>query len=162
MVYELYVMNQEPVIRKARSEDLPTLLQFEQGVIEAERPFDQTLKRSHTNYYDLHGMIDDPNVHLVVVMMENNIIGSGYARIQKAKNYLQHHEYAYLGFMYVLPECRGMGINSKVILALKEWSFSRGVYEIRLEVYIKNKSAIRAYEKMGFEMNMVEMRMKMY
>jgi hypothetical protein len=44
-------------IRQATPDDLQTLLQFEQGIIEAERPFDITLKRQHTQYYDLASML---------------------------------------------------------------------------------------------------------
>lgn len=42
---------QQPTIRKATLNDLETLRRFEQSVIDAERPFDPTLKREHTNYY---------------------------------------------------------------------------------------------------------------
>ena len=50
------------IIRPARQEDLPVLLEFEQGVIEAERPMDATLKSEKINYYDIAAMIDDDNV----------------------------------------------------------------------------------------------------
>ena len=38
-----------PIVRKATLDDLPTLLLFEQGVIEAERPFDPTIKSGDIN-----------------------------------------------------------------------------------------------------------------
>lgn len=40
-------------VRIATLKDLPTLLAFEQGVIEAERPFDPTIKAGNINYYDI-------------------------------------------------------------------------------------------------------------
>lgn len=42
-------------------------------------------------------MVNDPNVHLVVAELNHEIIGSGYARIENAKPYLQHPKHAYLG-----------------------------------------------------------------
>ncbi|MGB4846990.1 MAG: hypothetical protein WBP41_03680 [Saprospiraceae bacterium] len=90
------------VVRKATPADLDTLLRFEQGVINAERPFDTTLKNGIINYYDLSGMITDPDVEIVVAELEKEIIASGYARIEKSKPYLSHSTYSYLGFMFVV------------------------------------------------------------
>ena len=146
------------VIRKAIKADLDTLLDFEQGIMNTERPFDVTLKRTHTHYYDIASMISDPDAYIAVALMDNHLIASGYAIIKNAKAYVQHSQYAYLGFMYVVPEYRGRGINAKIVSALTEWSKSRNIHEIRLEVYVKNESAITAYEKMGFEKHMMEMR----
>ena len=78
------------------------------------------------------------------------VIASGYARIEEAKPYLKHDRHSYMGFMYTVSEHRGKGVNWKIIEALEQWSQSQGVNEMRLEVYIDNLAAIRAYEKVGF------------
>lgn len=145
-------------IRKATHEDLEQLLIFEQGVIAAERPFDTTLKPDPINYYDLKTMLTASHVHLVVAELDSKIIASGYARIEESKAYVKHEQYAYLGFMYVLPEHRGKGINKLIIDELKTWTASQGLTEIRLDVYYENESAIKAYEKIGFKKHMIEMR----
>ena len=151
-------MNDTIIIRKATKDDLPALLRFEQGVVETERPFDPTLK-SHPNfYYDLKQMIKDPRVHLVVAEYQHQPIGSGYAYIQKAKHYLDHEYFAYLGFMWVEPEWRGKKVNRLIIDELTRWSLSKGIAELRLEVYVENLAAIKAYEKAGFKQLMVQMR----
>ena len=146
------------VIRKASFKDLDQLLIFEQGVIKAERPFDPTLKPDPVNYYDLRSMLTASHVHLVVGEFNEKIIASGYARIKKSKSYLKHDQHAYLGFMYVLPEYRGKGINKLILGHLKDWALSQGLTELRLEVYSENSSAIKAYEKFGFKSHMLEMR----
>jgi GNAT superfamily N-acetyltransferase len=145
-------------VRQATIEDLDTLYRFEQGIISAERPFNETLKPGHINYYDLKEMLHLPYVRVVVALDGDMIIGSGYARIESAKNYLQHAQHSYLGFMYVDPAYRGKGVNNVIIDALKAWSVSRGIYELRLHVYNYNTAAIRAYEKAGFEKHLLEMR----
>ena len=61
--------------------------------------------------------------------------------------------------MYVVPEHRGKGVNRKIVEALEQWSISKGVLEMRLEVYTNNVAAIKAYEKAGFTGHMLEMRM---
>lgn len=145
-------------IRKATANDLPVLRRFEQGVISAERPFDPTLKREPTQYYDLEGMIAAPHVELLVAEADGVPVASGYARIEPSKPFLQHTQHAYLGFMYVEPAYRGRGINKLVTEALESWSLSQGVHELRLEVYQDNLPAVKAYEKAGFAKHMIEMR----
>ncbi|WP_200800970.1 GNAT family N-acetyltransferase [Pedobacter caeni] len=134
------------------------LLAFEQGVINAERPFDPTLKDGDITYYDIDKMISSPEIELLVAELGGEVVGSGYARIEKSKPYLRHPQYAYLGFMYVDPKYRGMGLNQKIIERLSEWSASKGITELRLEVYQTNEPAIRAYEKAGFVRHIVLMR----
>ena len=137
---------------------MKTLLRFEQGVIEAERPMDPTLDED-IHYYDLNGLITAPHIELLVAEKAGNLVGSGYARIESAKPYLKHNQHAYLGFMYVIPECRGQGINQLIIDQLKKWSAAQGMTEMRLDVYQPNHGAIRAYEKAGFRKHMIQMRM---
>lgn len=149
------------IIRKATIEDLEKLYQFEQGVIEAERPYDPTLKNEKIHYYDLEEMIKASHIEVLVAEIENKIIASGYARIEKAKHYLKHNNHAYLGFMYVHPEYRGKGINKKIIESLKKWAYSQNITELRLDVYFNNISAIKAYEKIGFSKHMITMRLSL-
>lgn len=145
-------------IRKASIVDLGQLLVFEQSLIKTERPFDSTVKPDPVNYYDLKAMLDSPNIQVVVAEINNKIIASGYARINKSKEYLKHSHHAYLGFMYVVPEYRGQGINRKIIDVLKNWAAAQNITEFRLEVYYDNAPAIKAYEKIGFSRHSLEMR----
>ena len=146
------------LIRKATLNDLGALRAFEQGVISTERPFDPTLKNDPVHYYDLEQMISAPHIELLVAEWDAEIIASGYARIEDAKRYLQHRQYAYLGFMYVVPAHRGKGVNKKIIDALASWSRQQNITELRLEVYQQNNAAINAYERAGFSRHMVTMR----
>jgi len=145
-------------IRKASIVDLGQLLDFEQDIIKTERPFDPTLKPDPINYYDLRSLLTSPLAEVVVAEAADKIIASGYARIDKSKPFLKHSHHAYLGFMYVLPEFRGQGINKQIIDALKNWAAIQNINEFSLEVYYDNISAIKAYEKIGFSKYMLEMR----
>ena len=145
-------------IRKALPEDLEQLLVFEQAIINTERPFDPTLNSDPINYYDLKTMLAASHIQVVVAETDNRIIASGYARIETSKPFLKHEKHAYLGFMYVLPEYRGKGLNKKIMDALKNWAELQNIKEFRLEVYYDNASAIKAYEKFGFSRHILEMR----
>jgi GNAT superfamily N-acetyltransferase len=146
-------------IRKAELEDLNKLLEFEQGIIATERPFDPTLKEGKISYYNIEKMISAEDVEVVVAVLNEQIIGSGYARIENAKPYLNHKLYAYLGFMYTDPKHRGKGVNSLIIETLTNWARSQNVFEMRLDVYNDNPSAIKAYEKVGFKKHLINMRL---
>jgi GNAT superfamily N-acetyltransferase len=95
----------------------------------------------------------------VVATIEDEIIGSGYARIEEAKPYLNHKSFAYLGFMFTDPNHRGKGVNAKIIETLKDWCRIQNIYELRLDVYNDNHSAVKAYEKVGFQKHLINMRM---
>jgi ribosomal protein S18 acetylase RimI-like enzyme len=150
----------EVKIRKATLDDIAVLLEFEQGVIKAERPFDVTLDEDPITYYDLEELIVSDDASLVVAEIDGAIISSGYALVKPARHYLNHKFYSYLGFMYTLPKYRGRGINTRIIEELKQWSYSKGFKEIRLTVYDENSIAIRAYEKVGFKKHIIEMRLE--
>lgn len=146
-------------IRPATMHDLPLLLKFEQEIINAERPFDVTIRKGAVSYYDIEAMIQDPQACIVVAEIEKKVVASGYAIPKKARHYLDHEYYAYLGFMYTDQQYRGKGINAMIVDELKTWSESAGFKEIRLTVYNDNLSAIKAYEKVGFKKHIIEMRL---
>ncbi|HEY9000432.1 MAG TPA: GNAT family N-acetyltransferase [Mucilaginibacter sp.] len=152
---------EEIITRTATLADLDILLEFEQGIIQTERPFDPTLKDGHINYYDIAAMIQAPHIEVIVAELNGEIIGSGYARIEDSKIYLKHPKHAYLGFMYVKPEHRGKGVNKRVIAALQDWTTGQGITEFRLDVYSDNLPAVKAYEKIGFSKHLIEMRMEL-
>ena len=146
-------------IRSASQNDLKVLRTFEQGVIKAERPYDVTLDADPITYYDLGELIQNDNALVVVAETNGTVIASGFALVKPAKHYLDHDHFAYLGFMYTRPEYRGKGVNARIVERLKQWSFAKGLKEIRLTVYNDNQSAIKAYEKVGFKKHIITMRL---
>jgi len=149
---------QQFAVRMATLADLNILLAFEQEIIRAERPFDETLDKDPISYYDLRQLILSNEAEVMVAEEDSKIIGSGYALIRDAKPYLDHKKYTYLGFMYTHNDYRGKGINKTIVDALVQWSKAKGIHEIRLTVYNDNLPAIRAYEKVGFKKHILEMR----
>lgn len=153
-------MKERIEIRPAITADLPVLLQCEQEVILAERPFDSTIKNGTVTYYDLEGLLHHPKAKVLVACAGETIVATGYALEKPARHYLDHETYAYLGFMYTNPDYRGMGINGRIIDELRQWAKEQGLMELRLTVYNENEPALRAYEKVGFKRHIVEMRMR--
>lgn len=149
----------DPKIRIATLEDLPILLQFEQGVIETERPFNPTIKDGTINYYSIPDLINNEASDVYVAEIDNKIVACGYAKIKTDRPYLKHKKQGYLGFMFVDPKYRGQGLNRLINNALFKWCKSRNIFEIRLDVYDENSLAIKAYEKVGFKKHMINMRL---
>jgi GNAT superfamily N-acetyltransferase len=151
----------QPILRKATLEDVPVLLEFEQGLIQAERPMDSTIKDGKISYYDVSEFIKNEDSELYVVEVNHEIVASGYAKIKPDRHYLKHNMQGYLGFMFVSKVHRGKGYNKLIMDALIQWCKARDVFEIRLDVYDVNDSAIRAYEKVGFKKHLITMRMNL-
>ena len=151
----------QPIVRKATLDDVPVLLEFEQGLIKAERPMDPTIKDGKISYYDVSEFIKNEDSELYIVELNNEIVASGYAKIKLDRHYLKHSKQGYLGFMFVPETHRGKGYNKLIMDALIKWCKERDVFEIRLDVYDVNDSAIKAYEKVGFKKHLITMRMNL-
>lgn len=147
--------------RAATRTDLPTLLAFEQGIIAAERPFDSTMRPDPISYYDVGSLIASPDAEVIVAELNGSLIGSGFALKKASRHYTEPDFHAYLGFMYVVPEQRGQGVNQLILQDLLSWARDNELFEIRLTVYPGNDSAIRAYEKIGFDPHLLEMRTRL-
>ncbi|WP_109853546.1 GNAT family N-acetyltransferase [Aquimarina sp. AU58] len=150
------------IIRTAIIEDLPILLDFEQKIIEAERPMDPTLiQDKKISYYSVKDYILSDHTEVVVAEIEGEIVGSGYGQIRDRKNFFKQKQLGYIGFMYVKDQHRGKGVSQEIIKYLCDWFASKNLEEIRLTVYDQNPRAIRAYEKVGFKKHLIEMRVNL-
>ncbi|MBN3495853.1 GNAT family N-acetyltransferase [Vibrio neptunius] len=147
------------IIRKAKVDEISRLLELEQCVIDAERPYNSSLKEKSAYYYDIERLISCHNSHLLVAEVDNEIVGTGYAQIRNSKPSLEHEQHCYLGFMYVSPNYRGQGINFKLVSKLIDWSKRRRIFDFYLDVYADNDSAVKAYEKVGFKGELLEMKL---
>lgn len=147
------------VFREASLKDVTKLQLLEQAVVEAERPFNSSIKYEGAYYYDIPDLISSPDSHLLVAENNNDIVATGYVQIRQSKPSLKHETHGYLGFMYVIPEFRGRGINKIILDKLINWAKVKGITDFYLDVYSENQSAIRAYQKAGFSSSMLEMKM---
>ena len=140
-------------LRAATSEDVASLRELEQSVVQAERPFDNTIHPTDATYYKIDKLIAENVSHLLVVedRQSKRVLASGYVQVRTSKEYKIHALHGYLGFMFVDPILRGKGVNQVVVSALMEWAAEQhNVTHFYLDVYSLNHSAVRAYQKAGF------------
>ncbi|MGB2305985.1 MAG: GNAT family N-acetyltransferase [Flavobacteriaceae bacterium] len=147
-------------IRAAVSSDLKILKEFEQEVIRYERSFAKNLKQDPIVYYKLEDYIERSDVQVLVATLNDKAVGSGYAMIKDSEPFKTPEKYVYLGFMFVVPEQRGKGINGLIINELLNWVKEKKLTEVQLDVYAENESAISAYEKIGFKSDLLKMRLR--
>jgi len=150
-------MSQQILVRAATIDDLTVLLDFEQRLIDAERPHASNLKSGHITYYDLPKLINSDLAKVAVVQVGSDIVASGYARIESSKPQNISERHSYLGFMYVTPQWRGQQLNKLILDDLIDWSREQGITTCILDVYASNEAAIKAYRKVGFKTNLLEM-----
>ncbi|MEO1475526.1 MAG: GNAT family N-acetyltransferase [Pseudomonadota bacterium] len=149
------------LIRPARADELPTLKTFEQGIVKAERPMDATLKPDPISYYDLGELVASGDAEVVVAELNGELIASGYAKKKRSLPYVSPDYQAFIGFLYVAPEHRGKGVNQLILDHLFAWAKANDLPEVHLTVYPSNDAALRAYEKVGFEPYLLEMRVNL-
>lgn len=147
--------------RAANIDDLESLRDIEQKVIEAERPYNSLIKGSGARYYDIEHFISSDEVFMLVAEVEGHIVATGYAKIRKSKPSLIHEIDSYLGFMYVAHEYRGQGVNKDILNRLISWSRDKGARDLYLDVYSENSPAIKAYIKAGFSSSIIEMKLRL-
>jgi len=152
-------MQYEIKIRTANYNDLDTLLEFEQGVVDAEKPLDPFLGNGHLTYYNIPELINSKEIYFIVAVFNEELIGSGYVRIENSRHYHKNPQHGYIGFIYVKPAFRGKKISNKILESLKIWAKEKELKELRLDVYDNNLGAIIAYERFGFAKSLVNMRM---
>jgi GNAT superfamily N-acetyltransferase len=145
-------------IRAANLNDLETLLAFEQGVVAAEKPLDIFLGNGRLTYYDIPELITNKNTHLIVAISNEELVGSGYIKIEDSNSYHKNPEHGYIGFIFVKPSFRGKKISTLILESLKRWAKEKNLKELRLDVYSNNSNAIKSYDSFGFTKSLVNMR----
>jgi ribosomal protein S18 acetylase RimI-like enzyme len=146
-------------IRTATLKDLETLLEFEQGLIKAERPLDPFLRSGELSYYNIPELISNKDIYFIVAVSNNELIASGYLRIENSKHYHKNPKHGYIGFIFVKPSFRGNRISNTILEALKKWALTKDLKELRLDVYSNNAVAIKSYERFGFTKGLINMKM---
>ena len=118
-------------IRTANLNDLETLLEFEQGVIKAERPMDSFLREGTLSYYNIPELITAKNSHLIVAVANKELVGSGYLKIEDSNHYHKNPKHGYIGFIFVKPAFRGQRISNLILESLKKWGERKRLKRIK-------------------------------
>lgn len=149
-------------VRPAVAADVPGIRLLEKELIKHERLYDKKIKEGdELHYYDIEGLINrSDNSVIMVVEKDNELVGCGLGEIRKNEHFYNNAWFGYIGMMSLKKEHRGTGLGGEIIKALLEWFKSKGITEAKLKVIPGNTGALRAYEKLGFETFISEMRLE--
>lgn len=115
----------------------PTTLAEYEEQIEREGGFND-VNDCRNHYFDNGGMF-------LVLMDGNRVVGTGGVRRLSDK-------VCELKRMWFLPQYRGRGLGTRLIMQLIEWARGNGFETMRLDVAdeVRSAPAIRLYERLGF------------
>lgn len=134
--FELRTENSELTIRPARPDDLQQILALEESCFSA-----YNLSRRQLQYLQ-----KQRSAIVLVAEQDGKILGEAIALVR-------HHRQSPSGRAYSLavsPEARGQRIGERLMRAMLEKLYLRGVRRVFLEVEQTNQSAVRLYEKLRF------------
>lgn len=149
------------ITRTAIEADLPILKIFEQGIIVAERPYDDTLKADPISYYDIRALIRSKDAEVAVAQVDGQLVASGYIQKRASLDFVVSEFHGYIGFLYVSPDFRRQGLNTHILNHLFDWAKANNLPEVHLAVYPENAPAVKAYRKAGFQPHLLEMRLNL-
>lgn len=100
------------------------------------------------NEASITATIEEPDDDLTAFVIEVDAIVAGFLQVYEEKD----PDYRHAGIDLMLsPALRGRGLGPMAIRQAIEWAAQRGHHRLVIDPDAANSSAIRAYEKAGFE-----------
>jgi diamine N-acetyltransferase len=101
---------------------------------------------------DIARLREQPGQLVFVAVAGGEIVGYAHAEVQEtpATSYKRAAARLHLHAMGVAAECRGGGVGSALLAAVREAAVGRGLTRVSLEVYAFNAGARAFYEREGF------------
>lgn len=149
-------------IRFAKAQDVPGMIKLLQQVGKVHHEGRPDLFRANAQKYSpsqLLGMLDKPEAPLFVAVEDGQVLGYGICQME---SFYQHSVMndrltLYIDDLCVLENCRGKHIGSSIYQHILGYAKYRGCYNVTLNVWCCNESAMKFYEKMGLKPQKVGM-----
>lgn len=143
-------------------DDVDQVRLLEKELINHERSISSTIKEDEDlHYQDIPGLIaDKANTKLLVMEKDGQLIACGFGQIREDERIFKQQYYGYIGMVSVTEAQRGKGYVREIINALIDWFKTKGMHDVKLQVFSKNAGAVKAYKKLGFEEFLTTMRLE--
>ena len=143
-------------IRFAKMEDIPAMIRLLKQVGRVHYEGRPDLFRADAQKYDekaLALLLQDKNRPILVAEAEGAVMGYAFCVLQNTENdpVLQSHLTVYIDDLCVEEDCRGTGVGKALYQAVLDYAKQLGAYNVTLNVWAENKSALKFYEKMGLQ-----------
>lgn len=143
-------------IRFAKAQDVPGMIKLLQQVGKVHHEGRPDLFRSNAQKYSpsqLLGMLDKADAPLFVAVEEGKVLGYGICQMEVFHQHsvMTDRVTLYVDDICVLEECRGKHIGSAIYQHILEYAKYRGCYNVTLNVWCCNESAMKFYESLGMK-----------
>ena len=141
-------------IRFAKNADIPAMIRLLKQVGRVHYEGRPDIFRADAQKYDesaLTALLQDKNRPILVAEVENSVVGYAFCVLQNTVGdpVLQDKLTVYIDDLCVEETCRGAGVGKALYQAVLAYAKELGAYNVTLNVWAENKSALKFYEKMG-------------
>ena len=141
-------------IKRAKEEDVKTLLEFSKKLNEFERRFYGNYKsfeevKDFVRRFFEKGLKREKSIFLIA-KIKGKAIGMAYGWEVKPLPFFKERRMGYIGEIWVEEKFRRKGVGKKLMEKMLEWFKERGIKWVRADVLSNNKEAIEFYKKLGF------------
>ena len=143
-------------IRFAKAQDVPGIIKLLQQVGSVHHEGRPDLFRENAQKYSssqvltMLGKQDNP---IFVAVEDEKVLGYGFCMMEQYRDHsvMCDRLTLYIDDLCVLEECRGKHIGSAIYRKILEYAKYRGCYNVTLNVWSCNESAMKFYENMGLK-----------
>lgn len=152
------------MIRKANKEDIRGMIALLYQVDAVHHGIRPDLFKSNTPKYneqELETIINDSSKPIFVYEAENRILGHAFCQITEVKDHrlLQDIKTLYIDDICIDETVRGKHIGTALFEYVRDYAKSIGCYNVTLNVWEGNDSALSFYRKMGMQVQKTGMEM---
>ena len=143
-------------IRFAIQEDVPGMIKLLRQVGRVHHEGRPDLFRPNAQKYSpsqILGMLNDPNLPIFVAVEDGVVLGYGFCMMEYVAGSSVMHDRTtlYIDDLCVLEECRGKHIGTAIYHEILRYAKERGCYNVTLNVWSCNESAMKFYESLGMK-----------
>jgi len=144
------------MIRKANKEDIRGMIALLYQVDAVHHGIRPDLFKSNTPKYneqELETILNDSSKPIFVYEAENRILGHAFCQIVEVKDHrlLQDIKTLYIDDICIDETVRGKHIGTALFEYVRDYAKSIGCYNVTLNVWEGNDSALSFYRKMGMQ-----------
>jgi len=147
-------MAKKVIIRKAVTEDVPSIVELWKELMDFHKARDRFFSRSQTgdkSFADfITGHILNDTSYVLVAEAGKDIIGYCLAILSKYPPVLEIQEYGLVQAIAITKKYRCKGVGKKLFKKVQTWFSERGIHRIEAPVAKSNKLAREFWAKMGF------------
>ena len=144
------------LIRKATETDIPVLNKLLYQVLDVHHTGRPDIFKGDVKKYtdeELCALLKEPTTPVFVAEEDGQVCGYAFCQLQEIKghNILQDVKTLYIDDLCVDEACRGKRVGSALFDYVKSYAKEQGCYNLTLNVWSCNASAMRFYEKLGMK-----------